>query len=141
MQVECVAQFVHAFFQEAFAQQPIIAIKSIEFLAQAMERNHRASPSELRFAKNVFQDRDIQVDAGNAKQMTILGARHDVHALQDLGRVELLTFSVISERRVEFKLRHFATNPEATGDAGAQLAEQRFLDLSDRKQAYQIHAG
>jgi hypothetical protein len=58
-QVECLAELVKALVEQALAEQGVVAFGSTEFPAQTMERNRGAWTSRLRFAKNVFQDRNI----------------------------------------------------------------------------------
>lgn len=76
------AQLVNAFLQQALAKQILIPIQPIKFLPEPKRRNHRTRPSDLRFTKNVGQDRDIKIDIGNGEQPPA-GRCQRLHSLEN----------------------------------------------------------
>jgi hypothetical protein len=81
-QLKGMSQLMDALLQQALAKQILIPIQPIKFLPEPKRRNHRTRPSDLRFPKNIRQNRDIKIDLGNGEQSP--GARRQrLHSLQD----------------------------------------------------------
>src|SRR5689334_951533 len=100
-EIEGVSQLVNTLFQQALAEQRIIAIKAIELLAQAVRGDDGARPAQLGLAEDVFQNWNIEVEVSDGKQPPDLWRHHRLHALQEFGRVILLALHMIGRSRIK----------------------------------------
>ena len=64
---------MNGFFQQALAQQSIVAIETIEFLPQPECGHDRARPPDLCFAKDIFQNRDVEIHVGDGEKAPVPG--------------------------------------------------------------------
>jgi hypothetical protein len=128
-----------AFFEEALAEQGVVAVKSVEFLAQAEGRDDGAGASHLGLAENILQDGDVEIKISNREETPVLRADERLHALQDLGGVILLAFGVIDGSGIEWGGENLTSNVQASRDRDAEVLEERGLHFTDRKQVYEIH--
>jgi hypothetical protein len=133
------SQFVHALFQQTRAQQGIVAIEAIEFLAQTKRRYDCARPTNLGLPKDVFQDWNIEVDIRHSEKAPVVGPEQSVHVLQDFGRMELLPLGVISGGRIEDERRNLAIYFEPLRNCGTEILKQREINGADRNQVNEVH--
>ena len=80
-EIESVAQFVNGFFEEALAEEGIVAIEAVELLAQTVRGDDGAGAAHLGFAENVFQDRNVEVDIGDREKAPSVRTEKRLHAL------------------------------------------------------------
>ena len=120
-EIESVAQLVNGFFEQALAEQGIVAFEAIEFLAQAVSGNNGARPGHLGFSENVFQDGDVEIDVGHREPTPIPWAHQHLHAVQKFGGMILLALGMIGRSRIEPDRDNLTSNGETLWNCGAQV--------------------
>src|ERR1700758_1144915 len=90
------------FLDQALAEQGVIPVEAVEFLAEAVERNQSTRASHLCLPENIFQDGDIEIDAGDAEKPPVPWTHQSPHALENFRRMILLPLNMVSRNGVEF---------------------------------------
>lgn len=62
----------------------------------------RARPSDLRFAKHIFQDRNIEVDIGHGEKAPVARLQRSMHPLRDFRGMKLLAFGMKYRSWIQF---------------------------------------
>ena len=98
-----------------------------------MDRHYRAGPAHLRFAEDILQDRDIQIDIGDGQEAPVMRAHHRLHAMQNFGGVILLPLRRDRKARDRARTGGFRRVCGSTVRNGSTQSLQEFdLDLPDR---------
>ena len=63
-----VAKFVDSFFEQAGVEEGGIGREAVKFLAEAVGGQQGAGSLELSFAENEGEDRDVEIDGGDAEE-------------------------------------------------------------------------
>ena len=138
-EIESVTEFVDGFFEEAMAEQGVVAIEAVELLVEAVGGDDGAGTSHLSFAEDVFQDGDVEIEVSDGKDAPILRADQRLHSLNDFGGMILLALGMVDLRRIECGGEDVAGHVQAARDGDAEVVEKRGIDFTDRKQVYEIH--
>lgn len=122
--IEGVAEFVDCLLEKALVLQFGIGWQSIEFLGEAVRRNHGASAWQLGFPKNEREDGDIEIQRGDAKEAPFRRSITLEHGRQDFrGRI-LLPSEIEREHRFRLWRKNFARDREFTLEARTEFGQR-----------------
>ncbi len=139
-EIEGVAEFVDGFFQEALAEQGVVAVEAVELLVEAVGGDYGARASHLSFAENVLENGDVEIEVGDGEDAPVLRADQRLHAAEDFGRMVLLALGVVDQCGIECGGEDGARHVQALRDGDAEVVEKRGFNFTDRKQVYEIHS-
>ncbi len=122
--IERVTKLVDSFLEKTLVLQPGIGRQPIEFLAETVRRDDRASAGQLGFSKNKREYGDIEVQRRYAEEPPLRRCIPLQHGRQDFrGRI-LLPGEIERKGRFRLRSKNFARDSEFTLESRAEL-EQR----------------
>lgn len=122
--IEGVAEFVDGLLEKALVLQLGIGRQPIEFLGEAVRRNHGASTRQLGFPENKGEDGDIEIQRGNSKEAPLRRSIALEHGGQNFrGRV-LLPSEIECKDGFRLGRKNFARDREFTLESRTEF-EQR----------------
>jgi len=133
------ANLVNRLFRQSLAEKIEIWQQSIEFLPKPVDGNQTTGSANLRLAEYEGQNGNIQIHAGDAEHAPGIRFHEVLHGLKDLGGVELLSFAMVGEFRVEAQSQHFGGHAEKIRQDGSQFPQEPTVEVSDRQQLQQLH--
>src|SRR5271165_153595 len=100
-QLQRVSQLVHRLNQQTVGKQIEVGWQPIEFLGEAMVGNDGAGASELGFAENEGENRDVEVAPCDTEQPPRVAVEVGLHGGENFGRMKLLALEVQREGGIE----------------------------------------
>ena len=101
-----------SFFEQARVEEGGIGGEAVKFLAEAVGGEERAGSLELGFAEDEGEDRDVEIDGGDAEETRRLRRFAVAHVRENFGGMILLPGDVVGEARVGLGGKKFARNQE-----------------------------
>jgi len=120
-QVQRVADLVDRFLQQPLSQDVYVRGQPVKLLPQPMGGHQPARPADLCFTENKRQDGNVEIYLGDPEHSPGICPNLALHGMQNLRRVELLSFAMVGKLRIQAQGQHLGGYPEEIRHGGSQI--------------------